>query len=87
MNKLMGVIIAIVLAVATPTSVFAAHHGGQKAVLVTGASSGIGLRITETLAAGGFHVYAGARKAEDLERLNAMDNVSSRKKSTPRLNS
>ena len=49
----------------------------QKAVLVTGASSGIGLKITEKLAANGFYVYAGARKAADLERLNAMDNVSS----------
>ncbi|MDH4072898.1 MAG: SDR family NAD(P)-dependent oxidoreductase [Gammaproteobacteria bacterium] len=48
----------------------------QKAVLVTGANSGIGLRITETLAASGFHVYAGARKDEDLARLNSMDNVS-----------
>lgn len=48
----------------------------QKAVLVTGASSGIGLRITEALSGNGFYVYAGARKAEDLKRLDAMDNVS-----------
>ena len=38
-----------------------------KAVLVTGASSGIGLQIAKTLSRNGFHVYAGARKAEDLE--------------------
>ncbi|MDT9600766.1 SDR family NAD(P)-dependent oxidoreductase [Sphingosinicella rhizophila] len=50
---------------------------GQKAVLVTGASSGIGLEITEYLSARGFHVYATARKAEDLKRLDAMANVSS----------
>jgi NAD(P)-dependent dehydrogenase (short-subunit alcohol dehydrogenase family) len=49
----------------------------SKAVLVTGASSGIGLRITETLANNGFYVYAGARKAADLERLDALENVSS----------
>ena len=49
----------------------------QKAVLVTGASSGIGLTITETLSSNGFYVYAGARKAEDLARLDAMENVSS----------
>jgi len=55
----------------------AAEGASQKAVLVTGASSGIGLRITETLSANGFHVYAGARKAEDLKRLDAMENVSS----------
>lgn len=48
----------------------------QKAVLVTGASSGIGLQIAETLAENGFHVYAGARKAADLERLDKMQNVS-----------
>lgn len=47
-----------------------------KAILVTGASSGIGLRITETLASNGFYVYAGARKVEDLERLDALENVS-----------
>ena len=55
----------------------AADHDAQKAVLVTGSSSGIGLKITETLAANGFYVYAGGRKAADLERLDAMDNVSS----------
>jgi NAD(P)-dependent dehydrogenase (short-subunit alcohol dehydrogenase family) len=48
----------------------------QKAVLVTGSSSGIGLKITEKLSANGFYVYAGARKKADLERLDAMDNVS-----------
>ena len=45
------------------------------AVLVTGASSGIGLKITEVLSASGTFVYAGARKQADLERLDAMDNV------------
>jgi NAD(P)-dependent dehydrogenase (short-subunit alcohol dehydrogenase family) len=49
----------------------------QRAVLVTGASSGIGLKITELLAANNFYVYAGARKAEDLDRLDEMNNVSS----------
>jgi NAD(P)-dependent dehydrogenase (short-subunit alcohol dehydrogenase family) len=49
----------------------------QKAVLVTGASSGIGLKITEVLAERGVYVYAGARKPEDLKRLDAMENVSS----------
>ena len=49
----------------------------QKAVLVTGASSGIGLKITEVLSSKGYFVYAGARKQADLDRLNAMDNVQS----------
>lgn len=53
-------------------------QGGDepRAVLVTGANSGIGLAITEYLAERGFHVYAGARKDEDLKRLDAMPNVS-----------
>lgn len=49
----------------------------SRAVLVTGASSGIGLRTTEVLAANGYFVYAGARSAEDLARLDAMENVRS----------
>ena len=38
----------------------------QRAVLVTGASTGIGREITERLAADGYFVYAGARKEADL---------------------
>ncbi len=47
----------------------------QKSVLVTGASSGIGRNLAETLARAGHHVYAGARKDEDLAALNAIDNI------------
>src|SRR5574342_1117817 len=47
----------------------------QKAVLVTGASTGIGRKITERLAAGGYFVYAGARKEADLKQLGAIKNV------------
>jgi NAD(P)-dependent dehydrogenase (short-subunit alcohol dehydrogenase family) len=47
----------------------------EKAVLVTGASSGIGRKITERLAAKGCFVYATARKDADLERLAAIANV------------
>jgi NAD(P)-dependent dehydrogenase (short-subunit alcohol dehydrogenase family) len=49
----------------------------QKAVLVTGASTGIGRKITEVLAARGVFVYAGARKEKDLLELDAIDNVQS----------
>ena len=47
----------------------------QKAVLVTGASTGIGRKVTERLAADGYFVYAGARKQEDLKALGAIKNV------------
>lgn len=46
-----------------------------KAVLVTGASSGIGRKITERLAADGYFVYATARKDADLKMLAAIKNV------------
>lgn len=48
-----------------------------QAVLVTGASSGIGRKITERLAAQGYFVYAGARRQEDLDELNTIANVQS----------
>jgi len=47
----------------------------SKAVLVTGASSGIGRKITEHLATKGYFVYATARKEEDLKALGAIKNV------------
>lgn len=52
-----------------------AQPSGQRAVLVTGASTGIGRNVTERLAADGYLVYAGARKASDLEELDKLDNV------------
>jgi NAD(P)-dependent dehydrogenase (short-subunit alcohol dehydrogenase family) len=47
----------------------------QRAVLVTGASSGIGRKITTLLASQGHFVYAGARKAEDVAELSKIANV------------
>ena len=47
----------------------------QRAVLVTGASSGIGRRTALHLAENGFYVYAGARKDEDIKALSEIDNV------------
>jgi len=46
-----------------------------KAVLITGASTGIGRAMTELLASKGYFVYAGARKEQDLRDLNAIANV------------
>lgn len=47
----------------------------QKSILITGASTGIGRNLTQTLADKGYHIYAGARKEKDLEALNAIENV------------
>ncbi len=55
---------------ATPTGTHS-----QRAVLVTGASSGIGRKTTELLAQSGFFVYATARKDDDLKALAAIANV------------
>ncbi|MBT8448754.1 MAG: SDR family NAD(P)-dependent oxidoreductase [Gammaproteobacteria bacterium] len=73
-NKLFIFLVILPLAVAM-NSTFASESATQKAVLVTGASSGIGLHVTKELAAQGYFVYAGARKDKDLKALNAIENV------------
>jgi NAD(P)-dependent dehydrogenase (short-subunit alcohol dehydrogenase family) len=63
---------AAIVILAAPHTVVA---DGQQSVLVTGASTGIGRNLTETLAENGYHVYAGARKDKDLAALDAIENV------------
>ncbi|MBB6096352.1 NAD(P)-dependent dehydrogenase (short-subunit alcohol dehydrogenase family) [Povalibacter uvarum] len=71
----MRALFAVILGVAVCVSPARAAPAETKAVLVTGASSGIGRTITERLASKGYFVYAGARKDEDLKALNAIKNV------------
>lgn len=49
----------------------------EKAILVTGASTGLGRMLAESLASKGYFVYAGARKDKDLAALNAIENIQS----------
>lgn len=63
------------LGAAALNHVQSAESPAPKAVLVTGASTGIGRKVTERLAADGCFVYAGARKEEDLKALGAIKNV------------
>src|SRR4051812_20366518 len=56
-------------------SVVAQGDSSLGAVVVTGAPSGIGRKITERLAAKGYFVYAGARTSQEMADLNAIKNV------------
>lgn len=72
MSKLLQFVVVAIVILAAPHTVVA---DDQQSILVTGASTGIGRNLTETLAGNGYHVYAGARKDKDLAALDAIDNV------------
>ena len=61
-----------VVALSAPAPVFADEH---ESILITGASTGIGRHLAEALASKGYHVYAGARKDDDLAELDAIENI------------
>ncbi len=58
-----------------PSNSLAEEAEAQKAVLITGATSGIGRYAAERLAQAGHFVYAGARKDKDIADLNKIDNI------------
>jgi NAD(P)-dependent dehydrogenase (short-subunit alcohol dehydrogenase family) len=73
MSKFVQFIVAVTFVhLLAPQAVIADDH---KSILITGASTGIGRNLAETLAQDGYHVYAGARKDKDLAALDAIDNV------------
>ena len=68
--------IAMVFAVLCPlSSTSADEQVDRKAILITGATTGIGRATAEYLAEAGYFVYAGARKDADMEELNKIDNI------------
>lgn len=76
------VLMCVALLIAGITGPLLAGESGAdsdtgKAILVTGASTGLGRAIAESLAAKGYWVYAGARKEKDLDELNAIDHIQS----------
>ncbi len=75
MKKIVAVCLAMLASGALSEVTFAADAPAQRAVLVTGASTGIGRKITEHLASRGHFVYAGARKQADLDALGKIRNV------------
>ena len=74
---LFSALLAVPVAGAATSPTTSPAPAAQKAVLVTGASTGIGRKVTERLAAEGWFVYAGARKDKDLAELDAIENVQS----------
>lgn len=75
-NSFLLVVAAAVFALfMSADTAIAADEPIQKAVLVTGANSGIGRKIAERLSAEGYFVYAGARKDDDIQELTAIPNM------------
>ncbi len=75
MIRTLSLLLITLLVLTGQTVAFADTHPEQKAVLITGASTGLGRVMAETLAATGYFVYAGARKDKDLKELTAIDNI------------
>ena len=71
--KVIGLLVLLVMSITLEA--YDKEGDSLKAVLVTGASSGIGKRTAEVLVEEGYFVYAGARKQKDIDALSAHKNM------------
>jgi len=69
------IFLAVASLIVTPVHAEEKPAGAQKAVLITGASTGLGRAMAELIASEGHFVYAGARKDKDMAELNAIENI------------
>ena len=75
MRHALSILLLNIMILSCSTVAIADTSPNQKAVLITGASSGLGRVMAEKIAAAGYFVYAGARKNKDLEQLTAIENI------------
>ena len=74
-EKLIRTLVATLLVLAVPSLAVAIQDNQARSILVTGATTGIGRNLAETLAGEGYHVYAGARTDSEMAELNAIKNM------------
>lgn len=74
-EKLIRTLVATLLILAVPSLAGAVQDNQTRSILVTGATTGIGRNLAETLAGEGYHVYAGARTDSEMAELNAIKNM------------
>lgn len=77
LRKSIVLILVVCLTAVTCPAALADDHSTpeQRAVLITGASTGLGRAMAELMASEGHFVYAGARKDKDMAELNAIENI------------